>query len=192
MIFGYVTLRVILFINFSENFIWENFDLPDDLLPLPRSGHTTCLYNKELYIYGGSIMDFYKQRDDISIFSLGSIRFYKPDRTYNRGNVAWRRNHIGFSIKQYMCIYGGKDDFDNILSDIWILNYNSFKWEELDYKGDKLPAIANHCFCIALPYEKINNKQFELYKSTENKSNNKLEGIFIFGELTQNTNLIMI
>ena len=222
-----------------ESINWEKI-IPKGDIPLPRYSHTMIYYNNEIIIFGGSIIESNtKTREDIVIFNTQNNKIYIPERTFNRSEVKWRKGHVCVNIKNYLLIHGGineidykNSDTDNrpnfnallmpnnlkqanrkeiIIQDIWIFNLSILKWEPLEYKGEPYPAVAYHSCCVAINNEKLNNKNFELYKNidsnikaienihsvniTNNSVSNKLnspkykhEGIYFFGGIDKNNN----
>jgi hypothetical protein len=60
--------------NFST-YQWEEIDLEDeDIKPLPRSGHSACLYKDMMLIFGG-IYEVTKELDDMYLFDFRNKRW---------------------------------------------------------------------------------------------------------------------
>ena len=94
-----------------QKYKWKKItDISGDI-PLPRSGHTACLYRNDVVIYGGVIEDekAYHYKEDILIYNIFERKF-TSDICTNKLNVTWRKNHIAEIIGQFMFIYGGIDE----------------------------------------------------------------------------------
>lgn len=121
-------------------------------------------------------------------------KFFVPGRTFNRTEVKFRKAHVAFAVKNLMIIHGGIDESEQFLSDTWLLNLSSLKWESLDQKGSPLGALAYHSCCVVINFDKFNHKNFELYKSNDVPTTRslynkiKIEGIYFFGGIDQYNN----
>lgn len=93
-----------------------------------------------------------------------------------------------------MIIHGGIDYEEHFLSDSWTLHLNSYKWDKFEAKGSPLGALAYHSCAVVIPSERLNHKNYELYKSSEvpisRSSFNKvkIEGVYFFGGIDQFNN----
>lgn len=198
MIFGLLTLKTVsknFYLTIIDGCNWSKEEITKGDLPIPRCLHSIVFFSGELFIFGGSIMEFEKPHEDIIIFNPTSNSFFIPERTYNRTEVKWRKAHASFNVKNHMIIHGGIDEFENFLGDAWILNLISLKWDVLDTRGSSLGAIAYHSCCVAINSDKFNHKNFELYRSSDiiltsrsNTSKIKYEGVYFFGGLDQYNN----
>ena len=168
-----------------DNFSWTIINTRVE--PLPRYGHTAVLYKKEIYIYGGSTDITFIGREDIVIYDIEKKRFKIEEKTFNKANFKWRRNHTADMVGNHMVIYGGIDDMGNILDDLWALDLNlTLRWNFIDTKG-KQKALAHHCSTLIVSSEKKNHPQFNLFKFPDLPSGrttirgSKVEGIAFFG-----------
>lgn len=163
--------------------------------PLKRSVHSNVKHGQgEVIYYGGSHspLDYDKIREDFLIYTHSNRSFTIPERTYNRTEVKYRKAHVCFCIKNNLVIQGGIDEEEIFLSDSWVLNLTSLKWEMLHSKGNPLGAIAYHSCEIVIKSEKLNHKNFDLYKSgdihiTRNTNSYKIktEGVYFFGGIDE-------
>lgn len=102
-----------------------------------------------------------------------------------------------------MVIHGGIDiETNKLLSDIWVMNLVGYSWTPLEQftPSDKkdiytnkitgsmpLGALAYHSCCIVIASDRLNHKNFDLYKSYEVPNNRslynkvKIEGVYFFG-----------
>ena len=102
-----------------------------------------------------------------------------------------------------MLVYGGVDEFDNILNDIWILDLNNLIWTRIDVLNNKImPFLVFHSSTLVLKSEKKNHPLMNIFKFPEPKLKNinrfeniKNEGVYVFGgkdKLGKYTNEIRI
>ena len=98
---------------------------------------------------------------------LETESFIIPEKKFNRGSSIRRRNHIALSIKNFMLINGGLDYDDKFLADTSVLQYLTLKWDPLECKGVSLPPVAYHSCCLVIPTEKLEHKNFDLYRSND-------------------------
>lgn len=164
--------------------------------PLPRYGHSAVLYKKEIYIYGGVTDNTFIGREDIVVYDIEKKKFKLEEKTSNKLHFKWRRNHTADIIGHHMVIYGGIDDEDRVLDDLWALDLNfTLKWIMADTKGMRLKPLAHHCTALVLPYEKRNNPQMSLFKFPDLPTGrttfkgSKIEGIAFFGGIDNEGNL---
>ena len=86
-----------------------------------------------------------------------------------------------------MLVYGGIDEYGNILSDIYILEFSpTLTWFKVDIKS-KPSALAHHCSALVLSAEKKNHPSFDIYRypdlpqSRVSTSKIQVEGLYVFG-----------
>lgn len=160
-------------------------------IPLPRAGHTVCLYRNDLVIYGGVIENetAYHYREDILIYNIPEKKFI-ADVCTNKGNVTWRKNHIAEIIGQFMLIYGGLDDNGKVLSEPWALDLYRMKWVQTKFtSGTYLPKLYYLSSQQVFPPQKKYHPKFSLFKVFKHihtYSNLLYEGIYLFGGINDN------
>ena len=95
-----------------------------------------------------------------------------------------------------MVVYGGIDDDENVLDDLWILDLNfTLRWNMLDIRGPRHKALAHHCSALILPFEKRNNPQMSIYKFPDIPTGrttfkgSKIEAIAYFGGIDNEGNI---
>jgi hypothetical protein len=73
----YFFLFYFISIYFSlDNFNWKKIELTEDEAPCPRYGHTSVLYKKEIFIFGGlTPKEYFKPKEDILIFNIGNFNY---------------------------------------------------------------------------------------------------------------------
>jgi hypothetical protein len=164
--------------------------------PLARYGHSAVLYKKEIYIYGGVTDNSNYVREDIVIYDIEKKKFKLEEKTSNKLYFKWRRNHTAEIVGHHMVVYGGIDDDENVLDDVWTLDLNfTLKWSNLDIKGPRHKPLAHHCSALILPFEKRNNSQMSIFKFPDFPSGRttikgcKIEGIAYFGGIDHEGNI---
>ena len=163
---------------------------------MPRYGHTAVLYKKEIYIFGGATDNTFIGREDIVIYDIEKNKFKLEEKTFNKLNFKWRRNHTAEIIGNHMVIYGGIDDDGNILDDLWALDLNlTLRWNHIDVKGPRQKPLSHHCSALVVSSEKKMHPQFNLFKFPDLPSGrttikaNKIEGIAFFGGIDNDRNM---
>ena len=122
--------------------------------PLPRYGHTAVLYKKEIYIYGGVTDNTFIGREDLVVYDIEKKKFKLEEKTFNKLNFKWRRNHNAEMVGNHMVVYGGIDDDGKVLDDLWALDLNlTLRWNIIDTKG-RQKALAHHCTALIISSEK--------------------------------------
>ena len=149
-----------------------------------RFGHTTVYDDNKIYIYGGRI----KEKNTsilvgLEIYSLKDNNFYKP---YIQNEPPDRRDHIALNICNYMLIHGGIGSSNEILSDCYLLNFQTLKWIEPQIEQNtQRPKVYGHTCCLVIPFQLLNHKNFNIYKfpdiDIDSKYKIKQKGLFIFG-----------
>lgn len=184
----------------KSNLIWrfdaENLEfnqIPQYNLPLgnQRYGHSSVLYNKKVYIFGGKTwINNYCDLGDLEYFSLNDKTWVYPS-AYTKNLLQVRRNHIAETFSSYMIVHGGINEYGDILNDTYIFNLNLTKWSDIMInENNPGPFLAYHASCIIIPKEIKNSPKLNVYKLPE--SNKKLndyladiKGLFIFGGKTK-------
>ena len=185
--------------NFSKN-IWHKEEIINESeSPLPRYAHSMSIFNDNIYIFGGSIslkhLLIHNRENNISVFDMKSKKYYYP-LCNNSRNVPWRKNHIGIGVGNTLFIYGGINDEGEILNDFWVFEYLKLKWNPLEYRSlIKIPYLAYHSACLVLKNRAIlYHNDFNIYKIPEGNINKnvknkpKIEGIYIFGGISNDNN----
>jgi len=99
----------------------------------------------------------------------------------NKGEVKWRRDHIAECIGDLMLIYGGLDNHDIILDDIWLLHLVYLKWERIKVTA---PGLAYHSSTIVQEAGRMKSSVCKSKNDGSNKhnlKNEKVEGVYVFG-----------
>ena len=153
----------------SNNYEWLNVtnETAEKDLPNARYGHTAALFKNEIYFFGGRVKEDQKPKEDIVFFNTHSYRFH-TETCFCKSRLVYRRNHIAHTIGIHMFINGGIDENGNILHDSWLLNYTSFRWEEVLIKPNtKTYPLAHHASTLVVNSDKKYNLNFNIYQPHE-------------------------
>jgi hypothetical protein len=141
----------------------------ENLPPLIRYGHTGCVYNKKLYLFGGKAkMEKYTLLCDLEIFNLQEKSWSSP-LVNTKTTLQLRRNHIAEIIGHHMIVHGGVSENGEYLNDTFLLSLNgSLKWTTCIINDDTPgPTLAGHSHCLVLPHDFKYNPRMHIYKYPE-------------------------
>ena len=117
---------------------------PIDLLPAPRSQHAACAVNMSLYVHGG----------------LGTIEplagFYKFDLSEKKwtnlsnlpGEPSARFGHAMSTAVNYIVVFGGIFDYENIDLSLHIFSLASLTWSKLSAPSTYRPVFRSAPFSM--------------------------------------------
>ena len=169
-----------------DNKTWSTIEIIGPSNDNNRSGHTGVLRYRNLYIFGGKLINNLLYRD-LAIFSLDSKKWTYPKIESNK-TIYLRKNHIACSIGNQMFIYGGINEEEKYLNDVYLLSYKLLKWSTpFINKRVDIPSIAYHSCCLIIPEKIRNNSKFNIYRSEDNledaniSENIREKGLYIFG-----------
>lgn len=181
----------------SDNLKWQKIiPVNDDYSPIPRYGHSMVYYDNHLYIFGGCIKENYwrGREENISVYDILNKQYSYPN-CQNYKNVPWRRNHLGIGIGYTMLVFGGIDDDEKYLNDMWIFDIQKYKWSPLLFRSKlRIPQIAFHSGCLVIKNNSVMlHTQLSIYKLPEvggksRGSKPKLEGVYVFGGMDKDGN----
>lgn len=144
------------------------------MAPNARYGHSTTLYGKKIYLYGGKIKvnNNFSYLADLDIFNLGILCNYKEDKHWipsyipTKNYLKPRRNHIAELIGNQIFIHGGFDEDSNVLSDSNLLNLTpNLKWMKVSTSSKtNPPALAGHTSCLVVAGDIKSNIKFNIYQ----------------------------
>lgn len=165
---------------------WTKKEINEDSA-LPRMGHSACLHNNKIYIYGGKTnRDIPFAREDILSYNIKTNEM-RNESCHNKTCSLWRKNHTANVISNHMVVIGGISDKEEYITEVNVLDLNVFKWRYLSMeKGYHVPPVAYHSSCVIIPFEKLFNNQMGLYRSPDNQRiisipRIKYEGLYYFG-----------
>lgn len=150
-----------------------------------RIGHSACLYERNLVFFGGErrFNEALKLREclnDIRMFVIDTQEWKWPQCFGEQ--VEPRRNHVAAVVGKHMLVYGGIDNYGNLLSDLKALNLVTMRWQTCSEEGNNGMGIAFHAACAVFHPER---RKIMLHKIPElvnpNPPTIKEEGIYVFG-----------
>ncbi len=155
-----------------------------------RFGHSGIIFQNKIYYFGG------RTKFSNTSLSTGFELFSFSDGTFSTPTVAGktpelRRNHVAELMGTQMIIHGGVSDTNEILNDVFLLNFNPIKWNVVSINPyTPGPKLYGHASSLVIPRDIVNNQRFTIYKYPDadaNKknaiNNNRLKerGLYIFG-----------
>ena len=94
-----------------------------------------------------------------------------------------------------MLVFGGIDDDEKYLNDMWIFDIQKYKWSPLLFRSKlRIPQIAFHSGCLVIKSNSVMlHTQLSIYKLPEvggksRGSKPKLEGVYVFGGMDKDGN----
>ncbi|KAF8104265.1 hypothetical protein N665_0176s0072 [Sinapis alba] len=114
--------------------------------PEAREGHSATLVGKRLFVFGGcgksSDINDEIYYNDLYVLNTET---YVWKRAVTIGNPpSARDSHTCSSWKNKIVVIGGEDGHDYYLSDVHILDTDTFVWKELNTSGQLLTPRAGH------------------------------------------------
>ncbi|WZY98174.1 hypothetical protein YC2023_070503 [Brassica napus] len=114
--------------------------------PEAREGHSATLVGKRLFVFGGcgksSDINDEIYYNDLYVLNTET---YVWKRAVTIGNPpSARDSHTCSSWKNKIVVIGGEDGHDYYLSDVHILDTDTFMWKELNTSGQLLTPRAGH------------------------------------------------
>jgi len=98
-----------------------------------KTNHTSSIYEDKLVIFGGKTSKN-KLTNDLVIFDLNSYKALDLPNEYQKQTKMPRARmmHKSVILNKSLCIYGGIDSRDIHLNDMWILNLETFEWNQIN------------------------------------------------------------
>ncbi|KAL6946855.1 hypothetical protein ACO0QE_001707 [Hanseniaspora vineae] len=134
---------------------------PETFIPPPITNHSMCVYENKLWVFGG----------DTAQGLLNQVFVYDPfknDWTVVQTQPAHKQvdaempppmqEHACSVYKDLMCVFGGKDENDIYLNDLWILNMKTLEWwkfPNLQGKDQFMPSARSGHSLTLLPKENL-------------------------------------
>ncbi|CAH9095738.1 unnamed protein product [Cuscuta epithymum] len=112
--------------------------------PEPREGHSAALIGRRLFIFGGCGKSENREiyYDDLYILNTETFTW---KRIVPSGTPPTKReSHSCSSWRNKIIVLGGEDTFNFYLSDVHILDTDSFVWSKLNTTGQLLSPRAGH------------------------------------------------
>ena len=166
------------------NFEWKKINY-ESSTPNPRFGHTSTIYQKKLFIFGGKtkLYNNFSVLSDLEIYNLEEKSFRSP-LILSKVTCKPRRNHIAELIGHQILIHGGFNEDNIVLGDCYLLNLQALKWVSVIINEDTpTPFLAGHTSCLVLPNDIKYSARLNIYKLPEERvkktSNVKVIRIFL-------------
>lgn len=125
-----------------KSMVWTNSQLSNKEVPAVDS-HSGVLYTADMtfiLIFGGFISG--TRSNQIYRLNLSSLAWDSPSDGCIK--PCPRAGHAAVSYKTYMYIYGGCNEDNDRLNDIWRLDLTKFDWEEIKIKDEVPTGRSGH------------------------------------------------
>lgn len=125
---------------------WELLTARQQLRATPggRHGHTSVVYNKQMWLYGGSTDLMAKQ--DLWSYSFGVNTWERIKCKFGPPALV---GHSAVVVGTRMFVFGGEvSRAPN--SQLWYFCFKTYKWTQLMLK-DQIPALTFHCAVLVSP-----------------------------------------
>lgn len=119
--------------NLWEPIRTKPYQNSNDHNPPEIDEHSAVVANDEMFIFGGFVEgdrtnNTYKYNFKLSEWQLLECSGQIPSaRAGHQAVVVYEQD------KPFMYVFGGKDNQDNLLNDMWRLNLQSFAWQQVNY-----------------------------------------------------------
>ena len=133
--------------------VTERFTTKGGKFPI-REGHAACMTNDRrnplMYIFGGFNASMSERTNDLHIFSINEQIWQYKVQTSSTSLPSARDGHTGCIYKNHMFIFGGRDQDNTKLNDVWKLNLETLEWKEIqvDYLTRPLERSGHSCDVI--------------------------------------------
>lgn len=127
---------------------WEVINSRGEI-PLTRDDHTAVLYEGSMVIFGGFVMGSGTGERTNDIY-----RYHFKDNKWEKVTMLGvytpkaRAGHSAVIVGDTMVIFGGRDEDNNKLNDLWLFNFSTYFWEPIRV-DDPLPLPrSGHSACM--------------------------------------------
>ena len=104
------TMESNLDISFDDILTWHKFETKGPVEPVARIGHTSCIINGKMYVFGGIVAG--KRSNNLSILNLETRKWEEVNtgKSKTKGDIpSGRSHHIAWVMaNRYMVIQGGE------------------------------------------------------------------------------------
>lgn len=131
-----------LYIYDADADMWTAAECSGDI-PCSRSTHSLTAINegRQLILFAGYKGDEVRV-NDIHILDIDSLTWKRVDTTGPK--PAPRNTHTATLLKTgHILVFGGRDEF-HFFNDVWLLDTNTMRWEELNMEGEKPRGRSGH------------------------------------------------
>lgn len=128
-----------------NSMIWRMSYLGKHELP-PVDSHSGVVYKSDkdyILIFGGFMSG--ARSNSIYRMDLSNLTWDSPNIASDK--PCPRAGHSAVSYKSYMYIYGGCNEENDRLNDIWRLNLHKYEWEQVQFK-DEIPVGRSGHSCV--------------------------------------------
>ena len=143
---------------------WELVKSKGDL-PITRDEHTAVIYDNEssMIVFGGFCNG--SRTNELIKYLFQENRWVKLTIPAEIEQPCPRSGHTACIYENAMYVFGGKDDDNNKLNDLWKLDLNSYKWSLIKPSDNILPRErSGHSCDIYESYMVIFGGIFEITK----------------------------
>lgn len=122
----------------SDKKEWSEIQVSGDIPP-PRDGHSACLINSRLYLFGGEA-----EGNEVYVLDMETYKWSRPE--VKGKSPEGRSGHACLAIGKYMLLFGGCSE-GQVFNDTYLLDTESMEWIEVNM--DILPTgRAGHSLAV--------------------------------------------
>ncbi|KRX02384.1 Galactose oxidase/kelch, beta-propeller [Pseudocohnilembus persalinus] len=186
------------FLEFDQyTFQWQKSNWSGDIPKQGLYGNTMQVYKNSFIIFGGA--ESQSNVTNQTLICNIPTKYVQQIRTI--GDIPDpRKNHVAFTMGKSMLIHGGKNMRKQALDDLWNLDLNSQKWMKIQQDNQINSEQIQNIYPIGVSYHRAiavfhpERKNIGLFKGSEksyrNKNLIKKEGIYFYGGLDNEQNII--
>jgi len=128
-----------LYIFDTESMYCQKIDSSGIPLAAAPRGHSCCVLDNKMYIYGGGDGSVYY--DHLYVLDTNTLQWTKQDCTGTPPGP--RRSHTATLVGKRMYVFGGGDG-NKALNDIFVLDTDRNSWEKITVKSSEVPASRGY------------------------------------------------
>lgn len=118
----------------------------DGLHPTSRDEHTAVVYKNSMVVFGGFEQGV--RTNKTIIFDFITKSWSEPEYSSKTRAPVPRAGHSAVVHRDAMYVFGGKDDENEKLKDLWRLDLTDFSWTKLSYPEQAVPPRSGHSCCV--------------------------------------------
>ena len=115
-----------------KSYEWRVVKTTGDQGPKTRDEHSAVVHEKRMVVYGG----FVEGAIQNDMWALNLDNFAWEEMQQGEKLPPARAGHSTVLCEGAMWVFGGKDEENNKLNDLWKFDFASSTWEEVKCKGD--------------------------------------------------------
>jgi hypothetical protein len=113
---------------------WSPLGNQDSTWPPPTSRHSAVVWEDSMFVFGGCVApadDGCGVNNNLWIFNFTSSEWNRlvSNGTNDPNWPAGRQSHVGVLAGEKMVVYGGLDEYGNVLSDGWEYDFSNMTWK---------------------------------------------------------------